>query len=398
MSQATSRRQKLFYIGYTDILKGRVGPHIMMHNCSALAELGHDVTIVVPTIRRPENTPRDRLWEHYGLPPGRFRIVMLRTPLVDRSHLFWLRLCKILGHLAFSLCVLREVLSRPKGAVALIFWSFIEALPYLLMLGPLRRLKGVRFVHELHTFVDTPGHRLLLRRMDGVLCINESLRRRLCGTIPFDENATRIGRCGVDLDRYPEVRDTREFRRALGLGEQAWIAMYTGKVSPELKEIELILQAARRMPDASFVFVGGKESAVTHWKEYCGRWSITNAVFTGFVPPTAVSRYQMAADALVMYYPGDWPLRDALSPGKLMEYMAAASPIVSVDFEVLREVLKDGENALLVQPDDPDGLVRALRRLKSDPELGRRLGLAARAEAGRHTWRNRARKFVELLS
>ena len=44
----------------------------------------------------------------------------------------------------------------------------------------------------------------------------------------------------------------------------------------------------------------------------------------------------------------------------------------------LRELLTDGENALLVPPGDPQALAAALRRVLSDRELATRL-----AEAGR---------------
>ena len=78
--------------------------------------------------------------------------------------------------------------------------------------------------------------------------------------------------------------------------------------------------------------------------------------------------------------------------------MAAARPIVAPDQPNIREILADGETALLVPPDDPAALWSAIRRLANDPALRTRLGHAARAELERrdYTWRGNARRIAEL--
>ena len=64
----------------------------------------------------------------------------------------------------------------------------------------------------------------------------------------------------------------------------------------------------------------------------------------------------------------------------LLEAMGAGQAIVSTNVGGPAEVLKDGETALLVPPDDPDAMAKALKRLLDDPALAARLGQAARAE------------------
>ncbi len=84
------------------------------------------------------------------------------------------------------------------------------------------------------------------------------------------------------------------------------------------------------------------------------------------------------------------------SPLKLFEYMAAGKAIVAPDQPNIREVLSDGETALLFDPTVPDAMWEAIRRLASDSMLRARLGLAARAEIGRrdYTWRGNAERVV----
>ena len=62
------------------------------------------------------------------------------------------------------------------------------------------------------------------------------------------------------------------------------------------------------------------------------------------------------------------------SPLKLFDYMAAGAPIVASDLPTVREVLTDGDNALLVPPGRPvDALAAAIRRLLVNPGLADRL-------------------------
>jgi glycosyltransferase involved in cell wall biosynthesis len=73
-------------------------------------------------------------------------------------------------------------------------------------------------------------------------------------------------------------------------------------------------------------------------------------------------------------------------PNKVYHAMAVGRPVVTADTPAAREVLDDGETALLVPPGDPAALASALARLAGDEHLRRRIGEAAR------------RRFLELGS
>jgi glycosyltransferase involved in cell wall biosynthesis len=86
------------------------------------------------------------------------------------------------------------------------------------------------------------------------------------------------------------------------------------------------------------------------------------------------------------------------SPLKVFEYMAAARAIVAPDQPNLREVLRDGETALLFDPAEPAGFWGAVARMAQDAGLRARLGAAARAEIFRRdlTWDGNARRVVAI--
>jgi glycosyltransferase involved in cell wall biosynthesis len=66
------------------------------------------------------------------------------------------------------------------------------------------------------------------------------------------------------------------------------------------------------------------------------------------------------------------------SPLSVMEYMAGAKPVVATSVGGVPDLIADGENGLLVPPQDPQGLAAAVAELLADPQRARRMGEAGR--------------------
>jgi len=87
-----------------------------------------------------------------------------------------------------------------------------------------------------------------------------------------------------------------------------------------------------------------------------------------------------------------------MSPLKIFEYMAAGKAMLCSDLPVLREVLIHEQTALLCDPENPEGWVRALKRLRDDVDLRKRLGKTARREfMAKYTWKTRAESILTDL-
>jgi glycosyltransferase involved in cell wall biosynthesis len=67
-------------------------------------------------------------------------------------------------------------------------------------------------------------------------------------------------------------------------------------------------------------------------------------------------------------------------PNALLEAMSCGIPSIATRVSGSEDIIKDGINGLLVEPEQPEQIAQALRRLIEDPELAQRL-----AEAGRAT-------------
>lgn len=110
------------------------------------------------------------------------------------------------------------------------------------------------------------------------------------------------------------------------------------------------------------------------------------AQFTGFVTHAEVVRYVNAADIAVVPVPS-MKQEMWLSPMKLFEYMASGKAIVASAMGQVKDVIRDGENGLLVPAGDEAALAGALERLIVDVALRVRLGRQAREDAVKdHSW------------
>lgn len=102
--------------------------------------------------------------------------------------------------------------------------------------------------------------------------------------------------------------------------------------------------------------------------------------FAGTVGRERLAELMCGADAFA------FPSRQEAFGIALLEAMAAGTPAVAAHVGGIPEFARDGDNALLVAPEDADGLAAALVRLAGDPELRARLVLGGRAQAEQHSW------------
>lgn len=118
--------------------------------------------------------------------------------------------------------------------------------------------------------------------------------------------------------------------------------------------------------------------------------------FVGMAARDDVPRYLAAADVVAVpsvHYQG---FVDGL-PNVALEAMAAAKPVIASRVGGLPQVVRDGENGLLVEERDPVGLARAIERLAGDEGLRRTMGKRGRALVeGPMSWDATADQFAAI--
>lgn len=174
---------------------------------------------------------------------------------------------------------------------------------------------------------------------------------------------------------------------------------YIGSFLPG-KGVDLILRVAALLPDVRFEIVGGTTTDLSPNQiipsnvYLIGVLSHADAVaklaeFDVVLLPNQ-KRVLVSNDRVDI---GAWT-----SPLKLFEYMAAGKPIVASRIEVLKEILTDGENALLANPLCPIEWAEKISTIFSDHNLARRIGEKANRDFKNHyTWAARAQKIADIL-
>ncbi|MBI4230412.1 MAG: glycosyltransferase family 4 protein [Planctomycetes bacterium] len=189
---------------------------------------------------------------------------------------------------------------------------------------------------------------------------------------------------GVDLSLFGEP----------GPVPAAGPVVYAGSLAV-WKGIGTLLEAARSLPEVPFDIVGGGAFDRLGWRL---RGVPRNVRFLRRVAHAAVPAILVRARALVLPNSGEGVSGPYTSPLKLFEYMAAGRPVVATDIPPLREVLRHGENAWIVPPNDPAAMTDGIRRVLDDRALAERISVCARAEVSRYAWEGRSRRILECFS
>jgi glycosyltransferase involved in cell wall biosynthesis len=252
---------------------------------------------------------------------------------------------------------------------------------------------------------DPIGQLWLLKRFehlnqlaaDLIFVVSDVERRTLLDTGVRSEKVI-VNPNGADPDMFRPGIGGREMRCRLGIEENLVIG-FIGTFGP-WHGAPVFAQAARLAATGlgyHFLFIGdGEERAQT---EFIIETAGVNATFTGRVAHQEVPAYLDACDILVS---PQVPSTDGTeffgSPTKLFEYMSMAKPVIASRLGQIAEVIADGENGLLVEPDDANAIAQAIDNLACDDALRTRLGAAARQKViERYTWKHNAARVFEAV-
>jgi len=354
----------------------------------ALKQAGHRVTTAVARLGdSARRAPDVYLLPHLDMDFFRRQEFARPTSLLGEAEAFALnfglkKLFKKLKTKRFELVYERYSLFGMAG----LFWAKENKLPFVLEVN-------APLVEEAKThrqLILEPLAKEIERHLftcaDHIVAVSKAIKDYI-HTIAPDAAVTVIPN-GVDIHPFLKLRTANGTGRKRD--KEKLLVGFVGSLKP-WHGLDFLLEAFRRLPEKEnfelmIVGDGPLRQSLENLAHKLGlqkRISFTGAVDFEEIPKTLKS-----LDVLVAPY----PYMDGFyfSPLKIFEYMAAGKPIVASRIGQVAEILEDGENALLVAPEDPKALASALRRLKSEPKLCELLGRQAQKTAEeKHTWKSR---------
>lgn len=315
-------------------------------------------------------------------------------------------LVDVLSRTRIANAPLRRILKLLQGILNLVALSvrFLIARPDIVHIQQLRlirsplpvelwflrfaRVRGCRLVYTVHNVLphdSGSAHRVVYGRLysfvHALICHSEDSRDRL------------IAEFGVRPEKMWVIPHGPLFQPASGRNEilppkSGFVVLWQGFVRP-YKGVEFLLNSwaelvrRRTVPEARLVIAGtGDARYIGELQDLVNRLGISDSVEMQFrfVDADELSTLYRAADVVV------YPYREITTSGALMTGIGNEKAIIATDLGAFRELLTDGENALLVPYGDTNALAGAIECLLRDRELRARLAAAVAVLNRRCSW------------
>jgi len=373
---------KLAYIAQSSIPSKEANSVHVMKMCQSFSQAGNEVTLFVPNNRNIRDINQS-IHGFYGVEEN-FEIKRIPFPAIPK-----------IGVAIFGL--LSAIAAKVVGVDVVYGRSSVGCY--------MSTLLGHRVAFETHTPIPESGligdmttQMLYSPNLISLIVITDSLRRYFERSYPNLKGDIVVAPDGAD----PIPENSGE-EVSLENNSQPLQVGYVGHLY-DGKGMELVVDIAPDCPFAHFHIVGGTEEDIEYWSDKVDEYN--NIIFYGYVPHSEAVNYLSRFDVVLAPYQstvkgtgGDTDLSQWMSPLKIFEYMAAGRPILCSDLPVLREVLTDGETAVLLDPQDRSAWIEELGSLAEDESKRADLGEKAKKEFElKYTWEARAKQINNILS
>jgi len=225
--------------------------------------------------------------------------------------------------------------------------------------------------HLLCGFVE----KIAMRRVDAMTSCSRFVAQEVKKKLGLKRHIEVISN-GIDLQRF-DAQPQVDARDRFGIPKDRPMIFFAGRLEPRkgIHTMKDVAAAVLKKHKAAFVFAGQDlfQYAEREMKPFLAAQPLQGSVhFLGKLDLEEVGSCLRQTDVFVI--PSLWEN----CPYACLEAMAAARAIVASDAGGLPELIRDGDNGLVVKVEDVAGFCVAIERLLEDPALRERLGRAAR--------------------
>ncbi|MEW6556091.1 MAG: glycosyltransferase family 4 protein [Elusimicrobiota bacterium] len=365
---------KLIYIAISKIPYKTAHTLLIMKMCEAFKQCGIDVILIIPEYGNNDST--DDIFNFYGT-KHKFEIIKIPFKKSPAPTLrFAYKAIRIAKNVKanFVVSMINHV----------VIWATLFKIPFIIDLHG----RPFSLMEKLSLKISNYSKSLI-----KIVTVTQTLKNWYIkwGIQP---NNIIVLPNGADIELFPEV-EYFDWKNGMPLKVGYSGHLYKGK------GMEIIVEIAKYISDAEFIIIGGLEEDIHYWKNKTK--DILNIKFLGFIPNTKIPEMLNRLDILLLpnqrnVFPvgGKEDIGDYTSPMKMFEYMATGKPIIASDLPVLKEVLKDKINSILVPHNKPEEWINAIKFVQQNPELALKIGQQARKEVEeKYNWATRAKTLIE---
>lgn len=238
-------------------------------------------------------------------------------------------------------------------------------------------------------FYSKPILRPFFRKLHGHITVSSAAQEFVGEYFPANY---RVIPNGIDFERF-----NRRDPRLPELAADRPTVLFVGRLEKR-KGLKFLLRAwpkvLERQPEARLVVVG-RGRPLEGYRRFARRqgWSPEDVVFAGYVPGEDLPRYYQSCDVFCAPNTGQESFGIVL-----LEAMAAGAPIVASDIPGYRDVVSDGVQGLLVEPQKPAAIADAVCRLLANPELRASMRRAGQEKAQAYDWPRVAAQVLDYYA
>lgn len=280
-------------------------------------------------------------------------------------------------------------------------WDIIHAADFDTYLPALiaAKIKRKRIVYDIFDFYadQVPLPTIIWK---CVAKIDTSLMRSADAVIVVDQSRLRqIGREGDEtvhiIYNSPQDESISLTDRSLNRGGVPFTIFFAG-VLTQGRDFETVIRAAKEVGDIQIDLAGFgcDEDKVRSMSE-----RESHVTFLGRLPYNEVIRRTLQSDLLFALYDPGVPNNRYASPNKLFEAMMCGKPILVSDETSMAEIVRKEDCGVVVPYRDVSAIKHAIRMLRSDPTLCKRLGEnGRRAYETKYSWGIMEGRLLHLYS
>jgi phosphatidyl-myo-inositol alpha-mannosyltransferase len=238
-------------------------------------------------------------------------------------------------------------------------------------------------------FYSKPILQPFFRKLHGHITVSSAAREFVGEYFPAEY---RVIPNGIDFARF-----NQRYPRLPELSDERPTVLFVGRLEKR-KGLKFLLRAwpnvLERQPDARLVVVG-RGRPLEGYRRFARRqgWSPEDVIFAGYVPSEDLPRYYQACDVFCAPNTGQESFGIVL-----LEAMAAGAPIVASDIPGYRDVISDGLQGVLVEPQNPAAIADAVCRLLGNPELRAGMRRAGQDKAQAYDWPRVAAQVLDYYA